>query len=380
MDGLQHTRVLNINDSAFGPLPAKAYVDTNGEILTVERETIPDDFGIAYGRMVKESEAKSSFQKFKDAVKYVWVQTKLVFRKIGVFVGIIPKVSQKTHSDVFHPEKAQRDIHNPLLKELKNNPPKLKSVTGSSLKDLERKRERVFQEQKKSLFVTPVREMRIDPPKLSSEFCPSIAYLEEKRNYEFHKYRQEEHAKGELFLLEHSVELMAKAAAKKAKNAEGVAVVKARKDELVLKKKAELESRKQLHEQKIEQNRELKIATYTRKTVNNVIRRELVKFRKAKLGLKAQDKLAENRQLHEQKMKQAQEKRDALIAMRIMKATKHNAHVEKTHKEQAELKAKAEKRDPLGLEALNAKRFMQLEEKLEVLHKELQKVKGNRAV
>ncbi|WP_257283764.1 hypothetical protein [Endozoicomonas sp. SESOKO1] len=221
MNGLQHTTVLRINDPAFDNTSVTAYVGADGEIGKAERDNIPDDFATAYGRMVKEVESKSIFQEFKDTVKYSWEQTKVVFRKIGVLLGIIPeipKVTQETHPNVFHPEQAQRDIHNPLLKELKNNSPKLKSVTGSSIKDLERKRERMFQEQTKAFLASPVAEMKLNPPKLSSEFCHSINYLENKRAEKFSEFIKEEQAQGELSSLKHSVKSVTDAAARKAEN------------------------------------------------------------------------------------------------------------------------------------------------------------------
>lgn len=218
MYGLSHTTVLTINDPAFDNTSATAHVGANGEIGKVERDNIPDDFATAYGRMVKKVSAKSVFQQIKEAVKHSWSEIKVEFRKIGVLLGIIPGVSQETHPNVFHPEQAQRDVHNPLLKELKNNSPRLKSVTGSSIKDLERKRERVFKEQTKAFLASPVAEMKLNPPKLSSEFCHSINYLENKRAEKFSKFIQEQQADGELALLKRSVKSVPDAAARKAEN------------------------------------------------------------------------------------------------------------------------------------------------------------------
>ncbi|WP_419834109.1 hypothetical protein [Endozoicomonas atrinae] len=321
--------------------------------------------------MVKEVETKSILQQISDGFKYAWTQTKLGFREFGILVGIIPKVSQKTHPNVFHPEKEQRDVHNPMLKELKNNPPKLKSVTGSSIKDLERSREKALQKLKEELYASPEREVRVNPPKLKSESGFSIDDLEKRRAEKFEAFKIDAADKGELRLLMHKAKGVAEVAAKKAKNAEHRAAVKARKADLEQKAHAKLEADKQLHEQRRKQADAFRIAQYSKKTVANITRRALAKARKAELDREAQLKREVDKQLHEQKQKQIKENRDALIAKRIQEAVKHNDRVEDISKKKAEWKANVAKHDPMGFEAVNAKRFMQLELSLEALHKEI---------
>ncbi|WP_257264678.1 hypothetical protein [Endozoicomonas sp. ONNA2] len=149
---LEHPAKLHINDSAFDKTTVTAHVGANGEIVTVERGVNPNNVTIAYGWSVEKVDTRSFCQRMKDGIKHGWEQIKLQFRKIGVWLGIIPKVSsepevtvtQETHPDLFPPEQAQRDVRIPPLNEHKDNSPEFRTVPNSSREDLERQRENVF--------------------------------------------------------------------------------------------------------------------------------------------------------------------------------------------------------------------------------------------
>ena len=133
----QNTTTLHINDPAFYPGKVTAY--SNGDVV---KEDIPSDVVTVGGRKVEKAKTKSQLLDIKE----LWVDFKFWLKKVGIKLGIMPRVSPKTHFMLYPAFQVQRDELNPVLKELKSNPPKLNAVKGFSLQDIENRREAEFNE------------------------------------------------------------------------------------------------------------------------------------------------------------------------------------------------------------------------------------------